>query len=406
VFYACGGRIPPWRDWSRRACGPQLSRAPVMIKESCVVPQNPHPWHFRRARKTIDIYTDDPDQEIWFRLSEDESEYSTRKKLKKYFEGEGIELDDVQVESSARYFSYCIRQAREYFRAAEGVSILTKPLLLFYGMVCLAKTLILLKKPDYPRLLGVERSRRAHGLGYRDDESSPSLVEEDQVTIQDNGTFADLYRTYKEELPVGRFYSIRDLMGWIPELYPQIGMYDRFRMKLASGNSDIIAWEGKVRLMLHVFNAGQFREGELYDLYPFLKEHFEVSEADPGLQFMGKTSQVTREQTSDRTRETSAVAELEQVLSEHSRYSYFTIMYLLPLPEKLQLNPLLASYMLMYGLSRVCRYMPDKWGRVIEGKESNERWLLERYVHLASKAFPWEVYQVYVGKPVQLQSYR
>ena len=29
VFYACGGRIPPQRDWSRRAFGPQLSRAPV-----------------------------------------------------------------------------------------------------------------------------------------------------------------------------------------------------------------------------------------------------------------------------------------------------------------------------------------------------------------------------------------
>ena len=25
VFYACGGRIPPQRDWSRRAFGPQLS---------------------------------------------------------------------------------------------------------------------------------------------------------------------------------------------------------------------------------------------------------------------------------------------------------------------------------------------------------------------------------------------
>ena len=368
--------------------------------------QNPYRWHFRRSRETIDIPTDDPDQEIWFRLSEDESEYSTHQKFSRYLQEEGIEIDNAQIEASARYFSYCIRQAKEYFTAAKSVSILTKPLLLFYGMVCLAKTLILLKEPEYPRLLREEKNRRSHGLGSRDQERETSLVEEDQVTIQDNGTFADLYRTYKRDLPSERSYSLRDLMGWIPELYPQIARHDRFQMKLASGNSDIILWEGKVRLSLHIFNADQFSDRELYDFYPFLEEHFDASEADPGLQFMGRSNHVTRDQTSDRTRETSGVAGLEQVLSEYSRYSYFTIMYLHPVHEKFQLNPLLASYMLMYGLSRVCRYMPDKWGRVIEGKESEERWLLERYIQLATKTFPWEVYQVYTGKPVQLQSYR
>lgn len=367
---------------------------------------DPYLWKFSRTRDTIEIPTDDPVEEIWFRLSEDESEYSTRQKLSRYLREEGIELSDAQVESSSQYFSYCIRQAREYFRAAEGVSILTRPLLLFYGMVCLAKTLIILKEPVYPKLLSEERSRKTHGLGFRDQESHGSLVEEDLVTIQDSGTFADLYRTYKDDLPEEKSYSIRDLMGWIPELYPQIGMHDRFRMRLASGNSDIIAWEGKVRLRLQVFNSNQFQEGELHELYPFLAEHFEVSDADPGLQFMGKSGYVTRERTSDRARETEAVAQLKEVLSKYCRYSYVTIMYLLPEARKPKLSPLLASYMLMYGLSRVCRYMPDKWGRVIEGKESGERWLLERFIQLAPRTFPWEVYQVYVGKPVQLQSCR
>jgi len=31
VFYACGGQIPPQRDWSRRAFGPQLSREHVRL---------------------------------------------------------------------------------------------------------------------------------------------------------------------------------------------------------------------------------------------------------------------------------------------------------------------------------------------------------------------------------------
>ena len=308
------------------------------------------------------------------------------------------------MDSSARYFSYCIRQAREYFAAAEDVTILTRPLLLFYGMVCLAKTLILLKEPDYPTLIGEQGNKRLHGLSYRDHATDSTLVEEDEVTIQSAGTFADLYRTYKEELPGNRSYTLRDLMGWIPELYPQIAKYDRFKMRLASGNSDIISWEGKVRANLHIFNAKDFPDGTLFNLYPFLQEHFEASEANPGIQFMGRSEQATRERTLDRTRETVAVKELEKFLSRYCRYSYFTVMYLLPDKEQLQFTPLLASYMLMYGLSRVCRYMPDKWGRVVEARESNERWLLERYVQFASKTFPWEVYQVYAGKPVLLTS--
>jgi hypothetical protein len=89
------------------------------------VAQNPHPWHFRRARDTIEIHTDDRNQEIWFRLAEDESEYTTRHKLARYYKEEGKSLENAQLDSAARYFSYCIRQAREYFAAAEHVTILT-----------------------------------------------------------------------------------------------------------------------------------------------------------------------------------------------------------------------------------------------------------------------------------------
>ena len=40
---------------------------------------NPYPWHFRRSRNRVEILADNPEQEVWFLLSEDESEYAVKR---------------------------------------------------------------------------------------------------------------------------------------------------------------------------------------------------------------------------------------------------------------------------------------------------------------------------------------
>ena len=108
------------------------------------------PWLIQRARQVQTIYTDSIEQEVWFRLSENESEYTIRRNLQRYYAEEDISFTEDQLREATTYFVYSLRQGREYFAAAKSVSILTKPLLLFYGMVCLAKLLALLKDPAFP----------------------------------------------------------------------------------------------------------------------------------------------------------------------------------------------------------------------------------------------------------------
>ena len=57
-------------------------------------------------------------------------------------------IDEISLEKKSKQISMCIRQAWEYFNAAENVSINTSPLLIFYGMLSLAKALIITENKD------------------------------------------------------------------------------------------------------------------------------------------------------------------------------------------------------------------------------------------------------------------
>lgn len=52
------------------------------------------------------------------------------------------------LETKAEQVSFGISQSFEYFRAADSVSIATSPLLYFYGMLSLAKSLIVANETD------------------------------------------------------------------------------------------------------------------------------------------------------------------------------------------------------------------------------------------------------------------
>ena len=54
----------------------------------------------------------------------------------------------AELERKASQVSFGINQASEYYRAAGSASVATSPLLFFYGMLSLAKTLIVANKKD------------------------------------------------------------------------------------------------------------------------------------------------------------------------------------------------------------------------------------------------------------------
>ena len=70
--------------------------------------------------------------------------------------------DDVKKQ--AQQLRYCAIQAREYFAAAQAVSLATKPNLLYYGIMSLALAEILFKQSGDSSLDKAREEHRHHGL--------------------------------------------------------------------------------------------------------------------------------------------------------------------------------------------------------------------------------------------------
>jgi hypothetical protein len=68
------------------------------------------------------------------------------------------------VKKQAQQLRYCLIQAREYFTAAQAVSLATKPNLLYYGTMSLALAEILFKQSGESSLDKARSEHRHHGL--------------------------------------------------------------------------------------------------------------------------------------------------------------------------------------------------------------------------------------------------
>lgn len=70
------------------------------------------------------------------------------------------------AKKQAKQIRYCLMQAREYADAAEQVSLVTKPTLIYYSTMCLALAEILLKQSGESSLDRAREEHRHHGLMF------------------------------------------------------------------------------------------------------------------------------------------------------------------------------------------------------------------------------------------------
>jgi YaaC-like Protein len=68
------------------------------------------------------------------------------------------------AKKQAQQLKYCLVQAREYFQAAQSVSLATRPNLLYYGTMSLALAEILFKQSGERSLDKARAEHRHHGL--------------------------------------------------------------------------------------------------------------------------------------------------------------------------------------------------------------------------------------------------
>jgi hypothetical protein len=133
------------------------------------------------------------------------------------------------LDARAHTIAACIRQADQYYTAAEAVGLATLPLLQFYGAESLAKAAILATVP-----LGEEIALEYHGLSTRPLQSVEASVSEElkayradpsqwnveqEFAVVNEGVFPRLCTACGDPLPkVGSVVFLKELLRMAPDL--------------------------------------------------------------------------------------------------------------------------------------------------------------------------------------------
>ena len=142
----------------------------------------------------------------------------------------GYKYDSTDtVVSKAKQVAMCIRQADEYFQAAEVVTITTSPLLLFYGVSSLSKALIVARRPEI-QLTDINY----HGLDTRPKSSAMKNYQknsnkwelEKEYAYVNQGVFTEFCQSLlTHEFENGTLFKFKSLL----KMYPEISeLYQRY----------------------------------------------------------------------------------------------------------------------------------------------------------------------------------
>lgn len=112
-----------------------------------------------RARR---IHASDPAAWAWSALRKFQNVELVSKKIATLHNVDPKWMKNVRKQ--ARQIRHCMIQAREYFAAAQAVSLATKPNLLYYGTMSLALAEILMKQSGESSLDRARAEHRHHGL--------------------------------------------------------------------------------------------------------------------------------------------------------------------------------------------------------------------------------------------------
>jgi hypothetical protein len=123
--------------------------------------------------------------------------------------------DKFSAQKVSNEISACVRQSDEYFSASRSVSLETKPLLLYYGVLCLSKAVILSNNPHI-----TISDLKFHGL-YASKKECPgekwSLINESVCT--NDGVFTSFCKSIEGiTIEKGKELMLKDLLPCIPDI--------------------------------------------------------------------------------------------------------------------------------------------------------------------------------------------
>ncbi|HEU4963570.1 MAG TPA: YaaC family protein [Bacilli bacterium] len=330
----------------------------------------------------VRIPSEQPYRKLWDTYVYFENEQTTSEFLRERYQELGVEKLTPSVYQATPKFIYAIKQAREYYRAAEHCDILTKPLLLYYGMMALGKALITTCDPEYPSTTSVLK----HGLSTRKLKREQYSFIEDEVRVQKDGLFNVLHRTLQgPEIENGTRYRMKELLAVIPELiHPYRRLYGEpavctLEEVAGSETAGETAEEALLRRAWHLpraFVAGVEKTKE---------EFLELLNRHGGERARFSFPEEMDEEGVLRVHlEGEVDHRFPLMLHDFSGQPYLRM----PHQGDLVLPEVSVHFMIMFVLGMLCRYETERWGEMILTFSSHDTFLINEFLNVSMRKFP------------------
>jgi hypothetical protein len=292
----------------------------------------------------IIIRSENPIKEMWSRLSYFETKLNAREFLKKKFT-----LSDNDLIDTARSLAFTMRTAKEYYMSADHVSLLTQPLLTFYGMTALSKVLFMATH-------GKKSPSTSHGL----EQPKPTNFTDTSTRVNKDGTFPQFHGCYSKEGLFRRKFTLKELLSLVPEIKAE---YETIYKE----KSRALKVSRRQRLLSLVDSEIDRYRNLTKDLTKFFPEITTV-------QKYKKTVTIWN---------SSSIPTIRAISGEE----YFV----LPLRrdnKNLILPEMSVHFLIMYLLGMISRYHLTEWGETAEGEKSGEIYIIEKFLEITTRKFP------------------
>jgi hypothetical protein len=304
------------------------------------------------------VYSETPVKEIWSRLGYFENEHNAKEFLSEKNKSLSQELTQEQLTDISQRLSFSMQSAKEYYQSATFVTLLTKPLLIFYGMVALSKVLFI---ATYMK----KSPSRGHGLESPKDDFGAGFCNI-STTVEKDGTFPQFHCCYDKRTLCGMEFTLNELLSVVPEV--KVEYETVFRKK--SNSIEMQKSE-------YYYNVVDDDGLEKYDNF-----YKRLSKLGIGLGFVSEDSQVSGKtfplhdfpDNLAKIRSLSGKEFLQFSLTKHD--------------SELNLPEMSAHYLIMYLLGMASRYYPKEWGEITEGKASGDIYVIKKFLEVTERKFP------------------
>ena len=297
------------------------------------------------------------------------AEYSSRF-LKRIYTRLQLPNADQKSYENCYPFMYYLEHGKLYYSQAEISPLPVKPILLFYGLVHLAKACILTVNPDYPETTAV----LAHGLSSRKRKKQQYAFLEDEVKLQKHGLFPllaeSLFRIRQAE---GEKIKMGDLLKLVPELSPlfsQLTGKPTFYMLEEEGGHYLLPDK-----ILDLFHMTSDRFKGFLQAKSTIPVTFSTAEPDGSIAFCSDLSSYFD--------------------PAPFKYNLYTRQHAFPLNKEkhFRFPELLVHYLVLYNLGMIARYEIEWWSELTKMMPNDDYPFIESFLDISLKKGPYLIYQ-------------